>query len=131
MTENEITEIIIGCAIKVHRSLGPGLLESAYGACLLYELSKTELIIEKEKSLPLIYESVNLDCGYRADFIINDKVIIEIKSVESLTDIHMAQVLTYLKLSECKVGLIINFNALKLTDGLKRVVNKFNEVPIF
>ncbi|MDF2438920.1 MAG: GxxExxY protein [Bacteroidota bacterium] len=128
MTENEITEIVIGCAIKVHRSLGPGLLESAYGACLNYELLKTELMIEREKGLPLIYESINLDCGYRADFIINDKVIVEIKSVESLTDIHMAQVLTYLKLSECRVGLLINFNVLKLTDGLRRVVNKYNEV---
>lgn len=125
MTENEITEIIIGCAIKVHITLGPGLLESAYEECLYYELSKTPLEIQKQKPVPLIYQEVRLDCGYRADLIANKKVIVEIKSVEALNDIHLAQILTYLKLANCKVGLLINFNVLKLTDGIRRVVNKY------
>jgi GxxExxY protein len=123
--ENEITEIVIGCAIKIHKRWGPGLLESAYLKCLHHELLKTSLFTEKEKALPLIYEEVKLDCGYRVDLMCNNKVVVEIKSVESLNDIHMAQVLTYLKLSNCKVGLLINFNVLRLTDGIKRVVNKF------
>lgn len=125
MTENEITESIIGCAIKVHRSLGPGLLESAYEECMDYELRKTSLKIERQKPLPLMYEEVRLDCGYRLDFMANGKVIIEIKSIEALNDIHLAQILTYLRLSACKVGLLINFNVLKLTNGLKRVVNNY------
>ncbi|MEJ7827886.1 MAG: GxxExxY protein [Segetibacter sp.] len=125
MTENEITEIIIGCAIKVHKSLGPGLLESAYEECMDYELRKTILEIERQKPLPLIYEEVKLDCGYRLDFMANKKVIIEVKSIEALNDIHLAQILTYLRLSECKVGLLINFNVLKLTNGLKRVANNY------
>jgi len=125
MEENQITEIVIGCAIKVHKSLGPGLLESAYEECLFYELSKTKLQVEKQKPLPLIYEEVKLECGYRTDIIVDSKVVIEIKAVEALNDIHLAQVLTYLKLSKCKVGLLINFNVLKLTDGLRRVVNNY------
>lgn len=125
MSENEITEVVIGCAIKVHRSLGPGLLESAYEECMDYELRKTIVGIERQKPLPLIYEEVKLNCGYRLDFMANKKVIIEIKSIEALTDIHLAQILTYLRLSGCKVGLLINFNVLKLTDGLKRVVNNY------
>ncbi len=125
MTENEITEIIIGCAIKVHKSLGPGLLESAYKECMDYELRKTILEIERQKPLPLMYEEVKLDCGYRLDFMANKKVIIEVKSIEALNDIHLAQILTYLRLSECKVGLLIYFNVLKLTNGLKRVVNNY------
>jgi GxxExxY protein len=125
MIENEITEIIIGCTIKVHRVLGPGLLESAYEECLFYELNKTDLNIEKQKPLPLIYEDVKLECGYRMDIVVENKVIVEIKSVEALHDIHLAQILTYLKLSNTKVGLLINFNELKLIDGVKRVVNKY------
>jgi GxxExxY protein len=125
MTENEITEVIIGCAIKVHKSLGPGLLESAYEECMDYELRKTALEIERQKSLPLVYEEVKLECGYRLDFMANKKVVIEIKSIEALNDIHLAQILTYLRLSGCKVGLLINFNVLKLTNGLKRVVNNY------
>jgi GxxExxY protein len=125
MQENEITEIIIGCAIKVHKALGPGLLESAYEECLDFELRKTVLEVERQKALPLIYEEVKLDCGYRADFLINKKVIVEIKSVEALNDIHMAQILTYLRLSKCKVGLLMNFNVLKQTNGIKRVVNDY------
>lgn len=125
MIENEITEILIGCAIKVHKALGPGLLESAYEECMDYELRKTILEIERQKPLPLIYEEVKLDCGYRLDFMANKKVILEIKAVDALNDIHLAQMLTYLRLSKCKVGLLINFNVVKLTNGIKRVVNEY------
>lgn len=124
MSENEIAEKIIGCAIKVHKSLGPGLLESAYVECLYYELVKNDLYVEKQKPLPLIYDEVRLECGYRADLLIENKVIIEAKSVEELNDIHLAQVLTYLKLSNCKLGLLINFNVLRVKEGIRRVVNK-------
>lgn len=102
MTENEITEKIIGCAIKVHKALGPGLLESAYEECLNYELRKTDMTVQKQKPIPLIYEEVKLECGYRADLIANHKVIVEVKSVEALNDIHLAQILTYLKLAIVK-----------------------------
>jgi GxxExxY protein len=125
MVENEISEKIIGCAIEVHRSLGPGLLESAYLECLYYELQNAGLLVEKQKPLPLVYKKVKLDAGYRLDLIVEKKVIIEIKSVDCLNDVHVAQVLTYLKLSGCKVGLLMNFNVLRVTDGLKRLVNKF------
>ena len=124
MTENEISEIIIGCAIEVHKSLGPGLLESAYLECMFYELQKAYLKVEKQKPLPLIYKEVKLDAGYRLDLIVENKVIIEVKSIDTLNDIHIAQVLTYLKLSGCKLGLLMNFNVLRLIDGLKRLVNK-------
>ncbi len=123
MTENEISKIIFDCALKVHRVLGPGLLESAYEECLFYELKKTNLKVEKQKALPLVYEEVKLDIGYRLDLIIENKVIIELKSVESLNDIHLAQVLTYLKLSNCKLGMLINFNVTLIKSGIKRVVN--------
>lgn len=123
MTENEISEKIIGCAIRIHTALGPGLLESAYEECLNYELLKTGLRVERQKSLPLIYEDVKLDIGYRLDLIVEDKVIIEIKAVESLNDVHLAQLLTYLKLSENKLGLLINFNVSRVKNGIKRVVN--------
>ncbi|MHB8906364.1 MAG: GxxExxY protein [Melioribacteraceae bacterium] len=123
MHENELSEIIIGCAIRVHKSLGPGLLESAYEECLFYELQKTGLQVVKQKALPLVYEEVKLDCGYRIDLLVENKVVIEVKSVEALNDIFLAQVLTYLKLSNCKLGLLINFNVMKLKDGIRRVVN--------
>jgi GxxExxY protein len=125
MEDNELTKKIIGCAIKVHKTLGPGLLESAYQACLYYELVKSSLFVEKEKPLPLVYEEVKLDCGYRMDLVIENKIIVEVKSVEALTDIHLAQVLTYLKLTNNRFGLLINFNVLKLKDGVKRVVNGY------
>lgn len=127
MTENEITEQIIGCAIKVHKSLGPGLLESAYQECLYYELLKTGLYIEKQKALPLIYEEAKLECGYRIDLFVENKVVVEINAVEALNDIHLAQILTYLKLSNCKLGLLINFNVLKLKTGIRRVVNNYKD----
>ena len=125
MTENEITERIIGCAIKVHKNLGPGLLESAYQECLFYELKNSGLTVEKEKPLPLIYEEVKLDCGYRLDLLVENKVIVEIKSVEALNEIQLAQILTYLKLNDSKIGLLINFNVQQLVKGVKRVINKY------
>lgn len=125
MEDNEITEKIIGCAIKIHKALGPGLLESAYQACLYYELVKSGLSVEKEKPLPLVYEEVKLDCGYRMDLVIERRIVVEVKSVDALTDIHLAQVLTYLKLSNNRFGLLINFNVLKLKDGVKRIVNGY------
>ncbi len=124
MTENEISEKIIGCAIEVHKSLGPGLLESAYLECLYYEIQKAGLVVEKQKPLPLVYKEVKLDARYRLDLIMESIVIIEVKSVEALNDVHTARVLTYLKLSGCKLGLLMNFNAIRLVEGLKRLVNK-------
>lgn len=124
MLENEISEKIIGCAIQVHRELGAGLLESSHEECLRYELIQSGLLVEKQKALPLIYKDVKLDCGYRIDLIVENKVIVEVKSVDTLNDIHLAQVLTYLKLSECKLGLLINFNVALLKNGIKRVANK-------
>jgi GxxExxY protein len=123
MTENEISKIVFECGLKVHKNLGPGLLESAYEECLFYELLKTGISLEKQKGLPLIYEEVRLDIGYRTDLIIENKLIVEVKAVESLNDIHMAQVLTYLKLSGCKLGLLINFNTLLFKNGVKRIIN--------
>ena len=123
MTENEISRVVFDAALKVHKALGPGLLESAYEACLFYELKKTGLRIEKQKSLPLIYEEVKLEAGYRIDIIIENKFIIEIKAVEALNDVHLAQLLTYLKLSDCKLGMLINFNVSLIKNGIKRVIN--------
>lgn len=123
MRENDISKEIIGAAIKVHKELGPVLLESAYQACLFYELVQLGLKVEQEKALPVVYEEVELDCGYRIDLIVEDKVIVELKSVKELTDIHMAQILTYLKLSDCRWGLLMNFNSVLLKNGIKRVVN--------
>ena len=123
MTENELSKIVFDCALKVHKSLGPGLLESAYEECLYYELKKTGLIVEKQKPLPLIYEDVKLDVGYRVDIIIENKLILELKSVEVLNDVHFAQLLTYLKLTDCKLGMLINFNVVLIKNGIKRVVN--------
>ena len=124
MTENEISKIIVESALKVHKTLGPGLLESSYEECLFYELKKVDLKVEKQKPLPLIYEDVKLEIGYRIDLLIENKVIVEIKSVEALNDVHLAQILTYLKLSDCKLGLLINFNVALIKHGIKRVVNK-------
>ena len=125
MDENELTEKIIGCAMKVHRELGPGLLESAYKQCLFFELHQAGLYVEKEKSLPLIYHEVKLEMGYRIDLMVENKIVLEIKSVEGLIDVHTAQVLTYLKLSNNKLGLLINFNVTLLKNGVKRLINKY------
>ena len=123
MTENELANKVIGIAIEVHRNLGPGLLESVYKECLFYKIGKSGLIVEKEKPLPLVYEDVKLDCGYRLDLLVEHKLIIEVKSVETLNDVHLAQTLTYLKLGNFKLGLLINFNVVLLRDGIKRVIN--------
>ena len=124
MTENELSKIIIGSAIKVHSTLGPGLLESVYEQCLCYELTKFELQFERQKAIPLVYKEEKLECGFRCDLIVEGKLIIEVKAVDALNDVHFAQVLTYLKLTDVKLGLLINFKVIKLKDGLKRVVNQ-------
>ena len=123
MNENEIAKIVVGCALKVHKALGPGLLESAYEECLFYELMCAGLDVERQKGLPLYYEAIRMDVGYRIDLLVNKKVIIELKAVEALLDIHAAQVITYLKLSDCRFGLLINFNVSLLKDGVRRFVN--------
>ncbi|MFC6269140.1 GxxExxY protein [Frigoriflavimonas asaccharolytica] len=123
MTENEISKIVFELGLKVHKTLGPGLLESAYEQCLFHELSKTNLLVEKQKILPVVYEGIKLDAGYRVDLMIENKFIIEVKSIVSLENIHLAQLLTYLKLSNCKLGLLINFNTFLFKDGVKRVIN--------
>ncbi|HSA03992.1 MAG TPA: GxxExxY protein [Tenuifilaceae bacterium] len=122
MNKEEVFERILDCSFQVHNALGPGLLESAYEECLYYELTQSGLKVEKQKALPLVYKEVKLETGYRIDFIVENSIIIEIKSVESLTDIHLAQILTYLKLSNCKLGLLVNFNVRHLKDGIKRVI---------
>lgn len=122
MEISKITHEILDSAYKVHTKLGPGLLESAYQACLVYELKKKGLEVEVEKALPLVYEEVRLDCGYRIDVIVENKVIVELKSVEAFTDVHIAQILTYLRLADKKVGLLLNFNVKSLKNGIKRVI---------
>ena len=123
MTENEVSKIAVDCMFKVHKNLGPGLLESAYEECLFYELSKTDLFIERQKPLPLFYETIKMEIGYRLDFLIDNKLVIEVKAVEALNDVHKAQVITYLKSSGCKLGLLVNFNVVLIKDGIKRIVN--------
>jgi len=123
MTENEIAKIVFEKGLKVHRKLGPGLLESSYEECLYYEINKEGLFVEKQKALPLIYEEIKLDIGYRIDLMVERKLIIELKAVEALNDLHLAQILTYLKLSDCKLGLLINFNTVLFKDGVRRVIN--------
>lgn len=120
---NKITSEIIGAAIEVHKALGPGLLESAYQECLFYELINKGFSVSKEQAMPIVYKEVKLDHGYRMDLLVENKVVIEIKTVDAFTDVHFAQVLTYLKLGEYKLGLLINFNVLKLKDGIKRIIN--------
>lgn len=122
MELNQITREILDSAYKVHTALGPGLLESAYRACLVYELRKKGLRVEEEKPLPLIYEEVKLECGYRIDLLVEGIVVVELQTVEALTDVHTAQVLTYIKLSNSKVGLLINFYVKSLKDGIKRLI---------
>ena len=123
MNENELSKIIIGCAIEVHRTLGPGLLESVYENCLLYELEENGIIAERQVELPIEYKYINLDAGYKIDLLVENKVIIELKSVKEIQPIHIAQLMTYLKLSDIKLGMLINFNEVKLIDGVKRIVN--------
>jgi GxxExxY protein len=127
MTENQIGKIVVDCAFKVHQELGPGLLESTYEACLLFEINAAGLKAESQKTLPVIYKDVRLDVGYRIDILVENKIVIELKSVESLNDVHMAQIITYLKLSDCKLGFLINFNVKYFREGIKRVVNNLKE----
>ena len=123
MTENELSRLVIGGAMKVHSALGPGLLESAYEACLQYELMRLGLRVERQKPVPLIYETVKLESGYRLDLLVENKLIIEVKAVEALAEIHFAQVLTYLRLSGLRLALLLNFNLVHMKDGIRRIVN--------
>lgn len=123
MTENEISNIIIGCSIDVHKAFGPGLLESAYRECLYYDLTEKGLFVVKEKTMPIIYKEVKLDHGYRMDLLVENKVVVELKRAEAINEVHIAQLLTYLKLGNYRLGLIINFQTKLLKDGIKRIIN--------
>jgi len=123
MTENELAAIVIREAIDIHKAIGPGLLEKVYVECLYYRLIKLGLRVEKEKPIPVIFEEVKMDCGYRADLMLENKFIVEAKSIDAIADIHIARTLTYLKFSGCKLGLLINFNVTLLKNGIRRVVN--------
>jgi GxxExxY protein len=131
MRLNDISGAIIRCAIKVHSRLGPGLLESAYEACLAYELRREGYKAETQVGLPLVYDAIKLDLGYRIDLLVNDAVIVELKSVDAVLPVHQAQLLSYLRLSGCKVGLLINFNVVHLRDGIKRMVNNYEDSPAY
>lgn len=117
-----LTQQIIGAAIEVHRELGPGLLESAYEECLAYEFDLRRLPFERQKAVTVLYKAVRVDCGFRLDFLVGNQVVVELKAVEALMPVHQAQVLTYLKLTQCPVGLLINFNTTQLTKGIKRLI---------
>ncbi|MCH8547130.1 MAG: GxxExxY protein [Cryomorphaceae bacterium] len=123
MSENQISSKIIGACISVHKHLGPGLLESAYEVCLAYELQKLGLDVKRQQLLRVVYDEVKLDAGYKIDLLVENKVIVEVKSVNTLANIHMAQLLTYLKLMDKKLGLLVNFNTVKVVDGIRRVAN--------
>ncbi len=123
MTENEIGEALIGCAMSVHSGLGPGLLESAYEGCLAYELSKKDIPFRRQVTLPVHYDGAEIDSGYRLDLLLNEIVVIEIKAVEKIIDLHRAQLITYLKLGNFKLGYLLNFNTLHMRDGIVRLVN--------
>lgn len=123
---DNLTHQVIGAAMRVHTALGPGLLESAYEECLYYELISIGLRVEKQKPLPLVYREVKLEVGYRVDLMVESCLILEIKSVDIINDIHLAQILTYLKLANCKHGLLINFNVVSLKHGIKRAINKYH-----
>ena len=124
---NELTERVIGACIQIHRALGPGLLESAYEECLCYELSRAGIKFERQKPLPVHYKEVNLECGYRLDLVVEQKLIVELKAVDEIAPIHEAQLLTYLKLSGLTLGLLINFNVPVLKSGIKRIANNFQD----
>ena len=125
MREDLLTKTIIGLAIDINRVLGPGLLESACKECLFYKIAKAGFTVEKEKAIPVVFEGIKLDCGYRIDILVENSLVLELKSIESLTDIHLAQILTYMKLGDYRFGLLMNFNVLRLKDGIKRVVNGY------
>ena len=122
MDENALSKQIIGAAIEVHRYLGPGLLESAYEECIAYELTQRQILFERQKPVPVVYKDVQLDCGFRVDLLVGGLVVVELKAVEKLAPIHQAQVLTYLKLTGCKLGLLLNFNVPMMRDGIRRLV---------
>jgi GxxExxY protein len=122
MNIEKIFKTVLDCSFKVHTNIGPGLLESAYVECLHFELKRSGLTVEKQKPLPLVYEDIKLEAGYRIDLLVEGQIVIEVKSIEALADIHMAQILTYLRLSGCKLGLLVNFNVLHLKEGIKRVI---------
>ena len=123
MSENELATIVIGEAIYVHQMLGPGLLESVYENCLAWRLIQRQLMVERQKPIPLVFEGVRMDCGFRCDMIVERILLIDVKAVDAIIDIHKAQVLTYLKMTNIKLGLLVNFNTVLLKDGLKRIVN--------
>jgi GxxExxY protein len=123
MTDDDVSSKIIGLAIEVHRSLGPGLLESAYNQCLFYELKANGLHVEREKSMPIVYKDVTLDHGYKLDLLVENQVVVELKTVEAFTEVHVAQLLTYLRLGDYRLGLLINFHVSLLKNGIKRLVN--------
>jgi GxxExxY protein len=125
MNDNELTELIIGCAIRVHRQLGPGSLESVYEECLVHELCKAGLSVERQPIMPVVYDGLRMDSGYRIDIWVEKRIIIELKAVELLTDVHFAQLMTYLRLANCRLGLLINFNVVLLKNGIKRVANGY------
>jgi len=125
----QLSDAVIGAAIRVHRRLGPGLLESAYEACLTYELARSGVRFRAQVPLPIIYDSVRLDVGYRLDLPVEEQLIVELKCVERLDRVHLAQMMTYLRLSGLNVGLLLNFHVAKLTDGLRRVVNRYHDPP--
>jgi len=127
MLDKELTGLVLKCAFKVHSNLGPGLLESVYQHCLAYEMSRAGLAIEMERPLPVIYEGVKLNCGYRLDLVVENRLILEIKSVDGLAPIHFAQVLTYLKISGFELGLLLNFNVESMKNGIRRIVNNYQE----
>lgn len=129
MIRADITSLIIGAAIKVHRKLGPGLLESAYEACLAYELEELGLQVQRQKAVPLIYGTVKLECGFRADLVVDSRVVVEIKCKEALHPVDQAQLLSHLRLLDIQVGLLINFHVVQLKDGIKRMVNNYHESP--
>lgn len=124
LSENELSHIVIGMALEIHNSLGPGLLERSYEECLHYKLCKAGLMAEKQKAIPLEYEGVRLECGYRIDLLVEKKLVIEIKSVLEMNDLYFAQTLTYLRLGNYRLGILINFNVIHLKDGIRRVVNR-------
>jgi GxxExxY protein len=123
MTENELSKIVVDCCFKIHTTVGPGLLESVYEEILMYEFIKRDLHVKRQQGLPVIYETVKLDLGFRADFIIEDKIILEVKSIETIAPVHQKQLLTYLRLTGIKLGILANFNCALIKDGLQRVVN--------
>jgi GxxExxY protein len=121
MDENALSKLIIGAAIEVHRQLGPGLLESAYEQCLAHELSLRDIPFERQKAIPIVYKGLHLDCGFKLDFLVGGLVILELKAISEIAPIHEAQLMTYLKLTDCKLGLLLNFNSLRLRNGIKRL----------